>query len=61
MGLRLSRWLFGLGLGSMLLLALLLLLSPVTIPSVAHAAEKADLLDINTATVDQLKAAPRHR
>ena len=42
----------------MLLLALPLCPLAVTVSSVAHAAEQADLLDINTATAEQLKALP---
>jgi len=63
MGLRLNRWLFCLGLGSMLLLALLLFLAPGTVPSAGTAAEpskakaeKAEPLDLNTATAEQLRA-----
>lgn len=52
------RWTLRVGLGSVLLLALPLFPLALTIPSVAHAAEKSDLLDINTATADQLKALP---
>ena len=62
---RLNRWFFGLGFESMLLLALLLLPFAATEPSLVNAAEpasaktdKADLLDLNTATADQLKALP---
>ena len=44
--------------GSVLLLALPLFPLAVTGSSVVQAAEKADLLDINTATADQLKALP---
>ena len=52
------RWTFRVVLGSVLLLALQL--SPVTVTdsSLVQAAEQADLLDINTATTDQLKAVP---
>ena len=48
----------GVGLGSILLFALPLL--PVTAmgSSVIHAADKAEPLDLNTATADQLKALP---
>ncbi len=58
MGSTLVRWTLRVGLGSMLLLALSLIPSVMTDASVAQAAEQADLLDINTATVDQLKALP---
>ena len=44
--------------GSVLLLALPLFLFAVTVSSVVQAAEKSDLLDINTATTAQLKALP---
>ena len=52
------RWTLRVGLGSVLLLALSLFPLVVTYSSVAQAAEKSDLLDINTATADQLKALP---
>jgi competence protein ComEA len=44
--------------GSVLLLALPLFPFAVTVSSVVQAAEKSDLLDLNTATADQLKALP---
>ncbi|TLY26948.1 MAG: helix-hairpin-helix domain-containing protein [Nitrospirae bacterium] len=55
---KLMRWTFSAGLGSVLLLALPLFPLAVTESSVVQAAEQADLLDINTATADQLKALP---
>jgi len=55
---KLIRWKFSAGLGSVLLLALSLFPLAVTDSSVVQAAEQADLLDINTATADQLKALP---
>ena len=54
----LARWTFSAGLGSVLLLALPLFPLAVTDSPVVQAAEQADLLDINTATADQLKALP---
>ena len=52
------RWTLRVGLGSVLLLALPLF--PITLidASAGQAAEKSDLLDLNTATADQLKALP---
>lgn len=58
MGSPFVKWTLRVGLGSVLLLTLLLFPLALTHSSVAHAAEKADLLDINTATADQLKALP---
>lgn len=52
------RWGLSAGLGSVLLLALPLLPIASIVPSAGQAAEQADLLDINTATADQLKALP---
>ena len=52
------RWTLRVGLGSVLLLSLPLLPLAVMVSSVGQAAEQADLLDINTATADQLKALP---
>ena len=50
------KWTRGVGLASLLLLALPLLPSPGNDSSMIQAAEQADPLDINTATVDQLKS-----
>ena len=58
MGSRLIRWTLSIGLGSVLLLALPLYPLAVTVSSAGQMAEKSDLLDINTATADQLKALP---
>jgi competence protein ComEA len=52
------RWTVLAGLGSLLLLALPLLPFALSNFSPAQAADQADLLDINTATADQLKALP---
>jgi DNA uptake protein ComE-like DNA-binding protein len=52
------RWTLRIGLGSILLLALPLFPFAVTDSSLVHAAEKADLLDLNTATAEQLKTLP---
>ena len=54
----LIRWTLRVGLASMLLLALPLFPFAVTDHPMVHAAEQPDLLDINTATADQLKALP---
>ena len=58
MGSTLVRWTLSAGLGSVLLLSLTLFPLAVTDSPVVQAAEQADLLDINTATADQLKALP---
>ena len=58
MGSRLATWMLGVGLLGVVLLALPLVPLTTTGFLVAYAAEKADLLDINTATADQLKALP---
>ena len=58
MGSRLVTWTLGVGLLGVVLLALPLVPLTTTGALVAYAAEKADLLDINTATAEQLKALP---
>ena len=56
---RLVTWTFGVGLLGVVLLALPLVPLTTTDSSMAYAAaEKADLLDLNTATPDQLKTLP---
>jgi competence protein ComEA len=58
MGSKLGRWTLRVGLGSVLLLALPLFPMAVTVSLAGQAVEKSDLLDINTATAEQLKALP---
>lgn len=58
MGSRLVTWTLGVGLLGVVLLAFSLVPLTTTGSLVAYAAEKADLLDINTATAEQLKALP---
>ena len=58
MGSRLVTWTLGVGLLGVVLLALSLVPLTTTGSVVAYAAEQADLLDINTATADQLKVLP---
>ena len=58
MGSRLVTWTLGVGLLSVVLLALPLVPLTSTGSVVAYAGEQAELLDINTATADQLKALP---
>ena len=56
---RLVQWTLSVGLlGVLCLLGVPLMPQTVTNSSAVHAAEKSDLLDLNTATADQLKALP---
>jgi competence protein ComEA len=55
---QIARWILRAGLGSILLIALPLFPLAVSDSSLVHAAEPSDLLDLNTATGDQLKALP---
>ena len=52
------KWTLRVGLGSVLLLALPLCPLAVTASAAGQAAEKTDLLDLNTATTGQPKALP---
>jgi len=52
------KWTLRVGLGSLLLLALPLLPLGVTDSSLAYAADKAEPLDLNSATVEQLRVLP---
>ena len=54
----LVKWTLRVGLGSVLLLVLPLFPLAVTVSSAGPAKEQADLLDINTATAEQLKSLP---
>jgi competence protein ComEA len=58
MGSRLVTWALGVGLLGVVLVVVPLVPLTTTGSVVAYAAEKADLLDINTATAEQLKALP---
>ena len=58
MGSQLVRWTLSARLGSVFLLALPLFSMAVIDSPVVQAGEQADLLDINQATADQLKALP---
>ena len=58
MGSKLVTWTLGVGRLGVVLLALPLVSLTTTRSTVAYAAEKANLLDINTATADPLMALP---
>ena len=58
MGSPLVKWTLRVGLGSILLLALPIFPLAVTVSPAGQMPEKSDLLDINTATAEQLKALP---
>lgn len=55
---KLMKWTRSLGLASLLLLSFPLFASPGNDSSMSQAAEQSDLLDINSATADQLKTLP---
>jgi DNA uptake protein ComE-like DNA-binding protein len=55
---RIARWVASLGVAIAFVFALPLLPLTMIDHSGAYAADKADLLDINTATAEQLKALP---
>ncbi|HSA61463.1 MAG TPA: helix-hairpin-helix domain-containing protein [Nitrospiraceae bacterium] len=55
---KLMKWTGSVGLAGVLLLALPLLPLTVQASSPIYAAEQSDLIDINTATADQLKTIP---
>ena len=58
MGSTLIRWTLRVGLGSVLLIALPVFPFAVTVSAIVQAAEKSDLIDIDTATAEQLKSFP---
>src|SRR5215210_4623054 len=51
------KWIRVIGIGSVLMVSLCVV-PPIASLSLTQAAEKPDLLDINTATADQLKSLP---